>query len=133
MTKKEIKDDLKETIKNKICEMINCNTLNTKSVGNINLKHIKNFLSSREYSLKTVLFCLNYISKSYYDWEVELKDINSINNCGRLIYLINENIDICNDLLNKCNYTFIENEDNIKLTSATDIKDYHEIAEKVGL
>lgn len=132
MTKKELRDNLKETIKNKICEMIGCKELNSKNVTNANLKHIKQWLSSKEYSLEVVLFCLNYVSNQYYSWEVELKDINVIDNLGRLIYLVNENIDICKYLLDK-KINIVENDEGIKLTSAKDIEDYHVIAEKVGL
>lgn len=132
MTQKEFNNLLKDSIKSKICEMISCKEINSKTVGNVNLKHIKSWLSSKEYTLEEYMFCLNYISSQYYSWGVELKDINSIDNCGRLIYLVNENIFICKDLLSK-HISMIENDDSIKLTSATDIKDYHEIAEKVGL
>lgn len=133
MTKKELRDNLTESIKNKICEMIGSKELNLKTVGTINIKHIKNWLSSKEYSLEVYLFCLNYISNQYYCWEVELKDINPINNCGRLIYLVNENIDICNYLLTNQKINTIEKDDDIILTSAKDIEDYHNIAKKVGL
>lgn len=132
MTKKELRDNLKETIKSKICEMINCKELDTKTISNAHLKHIKCWLSSKCYPLESYLFCLNYISEQYYSWEVELRDINPIDNCGRLIYLVNENIDICHSLLNK-ESIYIETQDDVKLTSVKDIEDYNSIAKKVGL
>ena len=132
MTEKQRKDDLKEAIKIKIALMIGTKELTLKSITPAYFKNIKSWLSSKEYTLEEYMFCLNYISSQYYSWEVELKDINSIDNCGRLIYLVNENIDICKDLLSK-HISMIENDDGIKLTSATNVKDYNEIAEKVGL
>lgn len=132
MTEKQRKDMLKETIRNKICYMISCKELDTKSVSPAHLKHVKGWLTSKEYSLEDYLYCLNYISNQYYSWEVSLREINPIDNCGRLIYLVNENIEICHQLLKK-ETTYIEKGNELKLTSAKDIKDYHEIAEKVGL
>lgn len=132
MTEKQRKYDLKETIKSKICTMISCKELDTKTVSSANLKHIKGWLNSKEYSLEDYLFCLNYVSNQYFNWEVELSDINPIDNCGRLIYLINENIEICHNLLNREN-NYVETNDKVELTSAKDIEDYHTIAEKVGL
>ena len=101
MTEKQRKDDLKETIKSKIAVMIGTKELTLKSITSAHFKNIKSWLNSKEYSLEDYLFCLNYVSSQYYSWEVELKDINPIDNCSRLIYLINENIEICHLLLEK--------------------------------
>lgn len=132
MTEKQRKDNLKETIKEKISTMVGCKELTTKTISSANLKNIKSWLSSKEYSLEDYLFCLDFITRQYYTWEVELKDINPIDNCGRLIYLVNDNIEVCHILLMKENTVNIS-EDKIKLKSAKDIEDYHTIAEKVGL
>ena len=132
MTEKQRKEDLKETIKSKIAVMIGTKELTLKSITSAHFKNIKSWLNSKEYSLEDYLFCLNYISSQYYSWEVELKDINPIDNCSRLIYLVNENIEICHLLLEK-ETTYIEHSDDIKLTTAKEITDYHILAEKVGL
>lgn len=133
MIKKNINTVLKNSIKEKISLMIGVEEVSSKNVGSINMKHINNWLTSKEFSLQEYLYCLDYIYKSYFDWNVEPSDINPQNNCGRLIYLVNENIDICHYLFNKENNSIIENDETIKIKSTKDIVDYHELAEKVGL
>lgn len=133
MAKKNINTILKDSIKEKISMMVGVEELSSKNVGTINMKHINGWLSSKEYTLQEYLYCLDYIYKSYFDWEVDTQDINPESNCGRLIYLVNNNIEVCHYMFNKDDNNVVENDENVKIKATNDIVDYHELAEKVGL
>lgn len=126
MTKKELKNYkenlIKENIENYIQGRID--KLDAK-----NKKLLKEFLKK---DLDVCLYSLTYIKEEYFSWEVGPKDYNLNSNFDRLIYLLNNSYEFCEELLNRDSVDTTDSELNIKISNL-DLEDYNELAKKVGL
>lgn len=126
------KTEKKKLIYENISEMLRCE-LNSKNVGRINIKLINDIID--KYSFETICYCLRVIKRKYYDWSIDVTENTPSKNVGRIIYLINDNIEMSEQNLIKSG----EEEDpfdysyETKIKKAKDIRDYKDIAKSVGL
>ncbi|MGL5962673.1 MAG: hypothetical protein ACRCZ0_12095 [Cetobacterium sp.] len=130
MTKKEEKEFLIDLFNTRVSNMIGVGI--TKLIP-LNRKLYKGMLS---HGVAVAVYTLNYISTQYYNWEVHQNEYTPNKNMGRLVYLFNENIDICKLKLEKSKEYLdcVEKDYCINMKNGSeDLKPYYDIAEEVGL
>lgn len=129
MTKKEIKEYKKELLSSLIEECIGGNI---SKLNNKNKKLLKDMLTN---DINTTIFTITYIRSQYFGWEVDIKDYELNSNFERLVYLFNQNYEVCCNMIEPDYHTtnIYENDYDFNVSYKGDIKSYKDIAEEVGL
>lgn len=126
------KAEKKKEIHHIISDILRCE-FNSSNVGRVNIKLVNDIID--KYSFETICYCLRLVKRKYYDWVIDITDNTPSKNIGRIIFLINDNIEISEQSLIKSegyNDSFdYSHEPNIK--KSEDIKDYKDIAKTIGL
>lgn len=126
MNKKEMREYKKDMCINAIEEMIQGKK---EKLEPKNKKLLKDFIGKE---LDICLYTLGYVKDEYYSWEVDPRDYNINSNFDRLIYLLNNSYDYCSEIMSRENVETKDYDVNLKKFS-NDLKNYEDIAKKVGL
>lgn len=103
------------------------------SVDKLNNKNKKLLKDFKKKSIELCMFTLHYCKSQFLEWCVEEKDYELNPNFDRLIYIINENLDICSILFEQ-DFTVEEYGDyGINIKASKDLKSYDDTAKEVGL
>ncbi|MGL6167409.1 MAG: hypothetical protein ACRC0Y_03865 [Fusobacteriaceae bacterium] len=127
MTKAEIKKHNKELL---ILSIERCIGGTIDKLNNKDKKLVKDITSK---DLESGLYTLEYIKQQYYSWEVESSQYNVEANLGRLVYLFNQNYDMCSEMLEVKEINSIETNCEFRVKKVNDIKSYEDLAQEVGL
>ncbi len=103
------------------------------SIDKLNNKNKKLLKDFKKKSIELCMFTLHYCKNQFLEWCVEEKDYELNPNFDRLIYIINENLDICSILFEQ-DFTVEEYGDyGINIKASKDLKSYDDTAKEVGL
>lgn len=100
-------------------------------LNNKNKKLLKDLI--KQYSIEERLLCSSDVRASYYSWAIDSKEDEINSNFDRLIYLMNDRINYCEEMLKVRGTIEISCDEALNIKSAKDAVPYSELAEEVGL